>query len=262
MFTASALRRTGYFNERHIDPRFRKGLVFAGLGAHPGSRIFRDSSGRHNHGTLEPDFATGPTWLWDAELGRHVTQYDGSDDYITVPHSASFLFGTGDFTIAVWFNRSNNGIMLGKDTNTDRQWILTFAFTTGFKLSFISIPDGPLQLNGATDVLSGVWYHGAVTRRAGTLTIYLDGIADGTAASSAAINGTNDINIGRREFPGFPDSFIGSLSDPLIYSRALSPAEIAWLADPTNRLVQGRDGVVGRVVGNRRRRTIICGRAA
>jgi hypothetical protein len=82
----------------------------------------------------------------------------------------------------------------------------------------------------------GGWVHAAATFDGTTARIYLDGkeiasgpftLADGTAAG-LVIGNTNSST-----WADSPESFNGDLDEARIYSRALSPAEIAYLADIT-----------------------------
>ncbi len=63
--------------------------------SYPGSgTTWFDVSGRGNNGTLN-----GPTFS-SANGGSIV--FDGTDDYVTIPSSTDYEFGTGDFTIEWW----------------------------------------------------------------------------------------------------------------------------------------------------------------
>jgi hypothetical protein len=56
---------------------------------------WRDLSGRGNTGTL----TNGPTY--SSSNGGSIV-FDGVDDYVTIPSSTDYEFGTGDFTIEWW----------------------------------------------------------------------------------------------------------------------------------------------------------------
>src|SRR5215211_3033810 len=64
------------------------------------TRSTADSSGNGNDGTLQG--AGGPDWITGI-LGNAL-RFDGVDEYVNVPNSASLGIG-GDITIAAWIKR-------------------------------------------------------------------------------------------------------------------------------------------------------------
>jgi hypothetical protein len=111
-----------------------------------------------------------------------------------------------------------------------------------------------MVLDRATQLLS-IWANGVFLASASTATV---------GAMAAAI----DVTLGRYATSGY--YFTGMLSDPLSFRRALSAAEIACLADPSNAMLSGwiqenrrRTYFVPAAAagGNRRRRILTSGAA-
>ena len=83
----------------------------------------------------------------------------------------------------------------------------------------------------------GQWHHVAVVfNRAGNMNRFVDGAASGTQYSLASLTGrsldsTNQLRIGARDQPGDEIYFKGLIDVSADYAHALSPEEIAALAD-------------------------------
>ena len=91
------LQRPDNFRLNPYSP-LANGLVFAGLGALPGTTHYHDSSLHGNDGTLtNMDPATD--WTWVPELGRRGVSIKEQGDYVAAP---SIQLGSGDFTVSVW----------------------------------------------------------------------------------------------------------------------------------------------------------------
>jgi len=100
--------------------------------------------------------------------------FDGND-YLSIPNHADFNFGTGDFTIDFWLNApdvSTTSFVIGKGSSGSDRWILSVAdgrfLMTDESGTLVSTSIGLLQTN--------TWYHLAVVKDSGTLTLYVDGV--------------------------------------------------------------------------------------
>lgn len=128
---------------------------------------------------------------------------DGDSDYVTLPDSDDWDFGTGDFTIDF---RYRGTIPAGSETiicnadsevgNTDG-WAIRIDATN---LNFVAMYDGSWQLNlaKAHGMVSNTWYHITIARNGTTVTIYKDGVSLGSTTSALDITGSpNLLYIGR-----------------------------------------------------------------
>jgi len=106
--------------------------------------------------------------------------FDGSDDSYSIPESADFRFGTGDFTIEAWL------------------WIET---TSNSQLAFHhNGSGGSFIVTGSTNVLPNRWNHCAVTRTGTTVRFWINGVQDtgGAQTIGATIyNNSDPLYIGR-----------------------------------------------------------------
>jgi len=144
--------------------------------------------------------------------GDGVLAFDGTGDYLTIPSSTDFEFGTGDFTIEFW---------LWPITNTD-YWILgkgdeatqagsSFSFYNGGAWEFYTSGGGvsvPRPL-----LTTGTWQHIAAVRNLGIITIYKNGISVSSASiGTSAINSTpsSALKIGMYSVAGY-NGYISNL---------------------------------------------------
>lgn len=98
------------------------------------------------------------------------------------------------------------------------------------KLDFIKSETADI-LAGNTTLSADVWYHGAVTYGDGTVTLYLNGLPDGSGSSSQTFSSAGQLGIGR----GSDQALIGSICDVRLYNRALGPGEIWQMYAPETR---------------------------
>jgi hypothetical protein len=220
---------------------------------------------------------TGPTYTEDLSMsGNNGTiiggalptigktgqalDFDGSDDYIDAGSGNSLAF-TSDFTVSAWikpdtFGDSSFGRII------DRQ---ALSGAPGYSFYVNNNPGGTpagtqtLSANinavsgsGNADIITlGIWQHAVVRKNGTAVSFYVDGTYQGGFTSDATINDSGtSFKLGDRY--DLARSFDGLLDDVRVYNRALSPEEIARLANVgraqtassfTNRLT---DGLVGR----------------
>ncbi len=130
----------------------------------------------------------------DAQLDTAVKKYgsasglfDGAGDYLSVPDSVDWTFGTGDFTLENWVRMSSIGsgddsyfISAGNRTGSNTLYRL-FAINFGgvdLRLDFRSDVGGTTDavlLQDAATMVIDTWYHVAVARSGNTWRLFKDG---------------------------------------------------------------------------------------
>jgi hypothetical protein len=189
-----------------------------------------DSSGSGRNAAL-----TGGTSWGTGMIGGDLV-LDGTSGYATLP--AGMLDTASAVTIAVWVN-----------VRTARNWQRVFDFgsstTTYMFLTPQSSVTGTLrfaitmggnaaeqQLDGSAALPAGAWHHVAVVLNGSAGTLYQDGQPVGTNPAMtlvpSSLGALTNYWVGRSEFTA--DPFLdGQLDELVIYSRALSAAEITTL---------------------------------
>src|SRR3989339_1099794 len=192
--------------------------------------IAQDTSGNNNIGTL----TNGPIWV-DGKSGKAV-KFDGVNDNISVPNSASLNMGTQDFTITAWANfdeltTARHGIIAkitGDPTNGPAMGYGYMIHVHNNKYLRFSVTGGVNIYRFAQYALTGAnvtgWHFVTGTWNAATNTakLYLDGleVASNSYASGTVgnIDNTNNLVIG--------STYKGILDEVYIWNRALSANEV------------------------------------
>jgi len=178
-----------------------------------------------NNGT-----SSGTTYDPLGKVGQAFS-FDGVDDYVSVPASSSWAFGTGDFTIEFWtFGTSDDYkrplINNRKTPASENMWAIEI-YGVANKVEFHS---GLTIILEATNLLtSSSWNHIAVTRNGGLLSMYVNGVFSGSTANSNNFSEINDLQIGRDIMEGnqlLGRTFQGLMDEVAIFKSALSQAEI------------------------------------
>jgi len=199
-----------------------------------GTRV-NDISGIGNHGTLT-NVSPGPTSGWSGGRTGSAIRFDGSDDYITIPHSPTLAL-VGDMSISLWMFFTIDAaykMLVSKDaTNVPKpyDYYVREVGADGLPLFLRGNGSSNASVAGATAPASNIWNHLAVTMLGTTVTHYLNGRPSGSGTLSTTIaDGGDPLRIGTRA-----DGFTGAcaVASPRIYNRALSAVEVAQLyADP------------------------------
>jgi hypothetical protein len=169
------------------DPyRSQVSLLLHGDGAN-GSTTITDSSP-----TPKTVTAVGNAQISTAQskFGGSSIAFDGNGDYLTIPASADFSFGTENFTVEFWYYHLG-GTDKGLFANNSGSGV-GVNFLVGALGSF-RIYNGTSGGNVADFSASpalNTWQHVAVVRQNGTVTLYVSGAASGTA-NWAGVNAGN-----------------------------------------------------------------------
>lgn len=163
--------------------------------------------------------------------GDAITAYN---TYLSSSLAAGSI-GTGDFTVSLWFKRLSS--------ISTYPSVFSETYFTQFNCYVMDalVPDGlRIAIAGASDaslagtITSGTWYHLAISRANGTVSIFLDG----QQISSYGADGSIDLTtfyLGYSSYGG-DTSFGGEIDEVGIWSRALSAGEVAQLYNSGNGL--------------------------
>jgi len=166
----------------------------------------------------------------------YALSFNGTN-YVGVVDSPLWALGTEDFTIEFWANFASPpggstgepaAIFIGNDEGGGDQNKWFFAIGGGHLEFHINSPTLGPQFFPIVPFSPtvGQWYHLAITRSGstGTYTIYINGVASGSAVNTNAIPTANaPLTIAMAEDIGFMN---GDLDEMTIYNQALSPSQI------------------------------------
>ncbi len=177
----------------------------------------------------------------DGEVG-HAFRFNGTNTYISVPASPSLNVGTGNgLTIECWIkpdhlgpDGANGRPILEYDTDT--QIGVQFWFEAGYTL-FANIKDTngvEHQIQSAPGTIqTNAFQHVAVTynKTNGNCLLYINGVQAGSANFGSITPQTSyPVYLGLRAANGYPGTgslYNGLMDEVSLYSRALTPNEIA-----------------------------------
>jgi hypothetical protein len=155
-----------------------------------------DESGWERHGTLDS------TAMWQLVSGVRFIRFDGATQKVSfgdiLDDDAS-----GDFAVEMWVkvqaaDSSIQEILAKKNDLSNDTAGYGFYRNASNKIVFkLSSGSASATLTGAANILQNVWHHVAVAiDRNGNGQLYMDGAADGSAASVAAITtGANALDL-------------------------------------------------------------------
>lgn len=150
-----------------------------------------------------------------SKFGGASALFNGSSARLSVPASADFDFGTGDFTIEIWARFASHTTvqtLFGNYQNSTNGWSLQRRSDT----NTIRLGNGDTALIDVSwTPTDNTWYHLAVCRSGTSLRAFVDGSQVGsTATSSDNISGsTNELLVGALYFGSFVQHFNGYIDD-------------------------------------------------
>lgn len=148
------------------------------------------------------------------KFGTASLLLDGINDYIQLDGSADFAFGTGDFTIEMWFRLSaiSTQYVLYDSTPAAGSGLYPLILISSSNMLQFLAPSALIV--GTTAVAASTWYHVALTRASGITRLFLDGVQEGDdyADTNTYINGasrpvigTNGATVTSNEVAGWID---------------------------------------------------------
>lgn len=161
------------------------------------------------------------------KFGTASLLLDGNSDYVTLPDSDSWNFGTGDFTIdfQVRFNSTvGTQVLIEKWLPAGQESFLFFFSSNTINIYF----NGSSYHSESWTPSTGTWYHMAIVRSGNTLKTYIDGttLSAGKDCTGLDIVSTTAIlEIGAQG----PSNYFNGWIDELRISKGIA----RWTADFT-----------------------------
>ena len=166
----------------------------------------KDSSSNNLTTNINPTVVISTT---NNKFGSGSVYFNGTNGYLSVPNTSLLKFGSGDFTIEFWYRPTatkNLGI-IGDWSSVGRQFIvanLNGKLVTAFN-------DSTIIITSSTGFTLNAWEYYTAVRSGSTITIYRNGVANGSASVSGALTtsagsmyiGTNGEGIPSWNYPGY-----------------------------------------------------------
>ena len=201
-----------------------------------------DSSGNANHGK-----AMGGADTTVGGINGSAGLFDGIDDYVLIPNSASLNIAGDKLTVEAWVKWNVNPqdwasqgsyyrwahIVNKKDNN---EWQLQHDKNNNrFEFGIRTI-NGGKWVKGTTVPQQGEWYHVVGVYDGAHIHIYVNGqLENSKSRSGNLLVSSSDVNIGRTTTESKGRYFPGLIDEVRIYDRALTPTEIQdhYVNDPS-----------------------------
>jgi Concanavalin A-like lectin/glucanases superfamily len=201
-----------------------------------------DDSVGNNDGTYKNGVTQG-----QAGVDLYASEFDGSNDFIEVPHNDAFLLDNG--SVSLWFNADNvssHHAMFSKDSSGYDTGGHLHIYVEGSRLKVrIQSTGTSYSLQSSATLSTGSWHHAVFTFGAGGAVLYLDGqVVDtdsytgGLGTTSGGVGnyepiaiGAGTWNSGNLTTSSTTYHYEGLIDDARMYNYALSGAEVVSLYD-------------------------------
>ncbi len=181
-----------------------------------------DGSGNGYNGTVSGSVLTTDRF----GNPNQAYEFDGVDDYITIPGTGSLHLTTG-FSLACWANFTDeaDGFLVGKHV-----WsVFTGYFIAVTNQQFVGYVNSDTRLYPGDNITynDGNWHFVVSTYDGSVLRLYVDAIYKNSQTRAYTNTNTADITIGG--LPGPHGNFKGKIDEVRIYNRPLTVSEIQEL---------------------------------
>ena len=162
--------------------------------------------------------------------GIFGTFFNGGTKRLYIEPTSDFSFGTGDFTIEAYVQRTSDNysysriLHFGSYWNNDSAVGLNFddgdhankiTFGSYYNRSQGSVPANGRVLVGTTTVVNDQWYHTAVTRKNGVFRLFVDGNLEDTESSITSRALATDYNASGQNL-AIANTFDRHVQEPIV----------------------------------------------
>ena len=207
-----------------------------------GATTFTDSSGNANNGSCGTVCPIASSGKFNGAMN-----FDGVSTYINVGNKSSFNFGTGSFSISMWFKPTVGNqlrLLIAKGTNSQSGYAMALENRNTANLNTVNFSVNSINDNGfyvartpvTASYVVGQWNHvvGVWDKVNNRIRIYLNGVEATTMINQniGTESQIGNIDIAKPLLIGAYDTgnsyFLnGAVDEVSMYNRVLSPVEIA-----------------------------------
>jgi hypothetical protein len=138
-----------------------------------------------------------------SKFGGASALFDGNGDYLSIPSSSDFGFGSGDFTIEMWLyhvSGTNSQQIIGQRTTNVNGGVYLFLNSGSIHL-YLGDNSNWFVNDLNMTFTSSVWWHLAIVRNGTNVTMYKDGVSGATVGSiTGSLPSTYPLYLGLEAF--------------------------------------------------------------
>ena len=140
-------------------------------------------------------------WIDNSVPGGNAINFNGSSQYLYVPTSTDFDFGSGNFTVECWVKGTTNSDagfvnISNASAGSNSAWIL-YQYQGKIWFGITENTGWDHSQGGTISLIDGDWHHIAATREGNTFKMWVDGVFDGSFDYSGSIpTSTRRLEIG------------------------------------------------------------------
>ena len=148
---------------------------------------------------------------YDPSTHGSCVRFDGSGDFLTIGDTATTEFGSGDFTIELWYFGTDTDqyatlTSKGAGVFSSGNWslMMNHSVTGDIALYVANYSTGaPMLITGDVNVTDGQWNHIALVRNGNNWNLYVNGVSKASRTSSITIADTSaGVYIGKDQYYG------------------------------------------------------------
>ena len=191
-------------------------------------------------GNADGVFENSTAYVGRGAVGADAGEFDGdasgSNRFVTVADNAAQDFGTGDFSVGLWYRAdvapTSSARLAGDFSGSGTGFVF---FTSGSNIQYqLEGPGGRVRAS-TPGIYDGDWHHLLISRSSDTVSLYVDGVLDSTETGASAIGSVstaNALNLGASSSSG--GDFEGQLDDVRLYTRGLAADDAQALFELAN----------------------------
>ena len=154
-----------------------------------------------------------------AKFGGNSLSLNGTNQYLTIPDSQDFAFGSVNFTVEMWVyptTLQQSGLYSQWGSGSNRSFKITMDSNGNILVngSYNGTSGSHLSISSSEQLIVNNWYHIAAVCIDGTVTLYINGVKNGSGDINGTFyNSTNDVAIGANIAGVSSNLFAGYIDD-------------------------------------------------
>jgi hypothetical protein len=167
----------------------------------------------------------------------NALDFDGSNDYVTVPNASGILVGQTAWSMSCWAYLTNSApsypnfdgiIGIRNESNCD--FFLLHLSSTKIEARFRNSLGTAYTITANNAVYLNSWTHYALVYTGNSLKFYVNGLMTDSISASGSINQSAvPFEIGRTAFQSSPFMLDGKVDEATLWSKALTHSEVSCL---------------------------------